>query len=223
MSGWVNPQRDASRRRRAARGRRIAGRTAARSCCATANSRCGPAARSLAQRRRVRARHLDCGRRHLRRQARAPVREWPRSRRARNRASAPRRRRSTSRPWCSTSDGAPHFGGQLAEFKLHKRSADARSRCRRSRRRARISTSSVFHEVGGHWPWQVKQWRGLQEPQDPWTLPSGQGAVQQARREAAGARARSSLPPAPRRLDARPLAPGRGAQGRREAGRDLRR
>ncbi len=31
----------------------------------------------------------------------------------------------------------------------------------------------VFHEVGGHWPWQVKQWRGLQEPQDPWTLPEG--------------------------------------------------
>jgi hypothetical protein len=34
----------------------------------------------------------------------------------------------------------------------------------------------VFHEVGGHWPWQVKQWRGLQEPQDPWTLPSGKAA-----------------------------------------------
>ena len=31
----------------------------------------------------------------------------------------------------------------------------------------------MFHEVGGHWPWQVKQWRGLQEPQDPWTLPKG--------------------------------------------------
>lgn len=66
----------------------------------------------------------------------------------------------------------PHFGGQLAELKVHKEALTAKQV------QALASAPPdfaliVFHEVGGHWPWQVKQWRGLQEPQDPWTLPKG--------------------------------------------------
>ncbi len=67
---------------------------------------------------------------------------------------------------------ALHFGGQLAQLKLHKETLSL------ERVEALAQTKPdfrliVFNEVGGHWPWQVKQWRGLQEPQDPWTLPSG--------------------------------------------------
>ena len=65
-----------------------------------------------------------------------------------------------------------HFGGQLAEFKLHKTALDAKAVQSLYAARPNFGTV-VFHEVGGHWPWQVKQWRGLQEPQDPWTLPKG--------------------------------------------------
>lgn len=67
-----------------------------------------------------------------------------------------------------------HFGGRLAHLKLHKGALD-------SGRIQGLATAPdfdliVFHEVGGHWPWQVKQWRGLQEPQDPWTLPKGKAS-----------------------------------------------
>jgi hypothetical protein len=67
---------------------------------------------------------------------------------------------------------AVHFGGQLAHLELHKGALSPQQV--RSLAQARPDFDLiVFHEVGGHWPWQVKQWRGLQEPQDPWTLPSG--------------------------------------------------
>ncbi len=65
-----------------------------------------------------------------------------------------------------------HFGGQLAHFKLHKGALTAKEVNALATTRPDFDLI-VFHEVGGHWPWQVKQWRGLQEPQDPWTLPSG--------------------------------------------------
>jgi hypothetical protein len=66
----------------------------------------------------------------------------------------------------------PHFGGQLASLKLHKEALTAAQVQALATARPAFDLM-VFHEVGGHWPWQVKQWRGLQEPQDPWTLPSG--------------------------------------------------
>ena len=68
-----------------------------------------------------------------------------------------------------------HFGGQLADFKLHKLALDAKQVQALFTARP-VFDALVFHEVGGHWPWQVKQWRGLQEPQDPWTLPRGKAA-----------------------------------------------
>src|SRR5688572_5582955 len=69
-------------------------------------------------------------------------------------------------------DKTVHFGGHLAELKLHKTALSAQE----VRDLANFKPDFdlvVFHEVGGHWPWQVRQWRGLQEPQDPWTLPKG--------------------------------------------------
>jgi hypothetical protein len=68
--------------------------------------------------------------------------------------------------------GVPHFGGQLAELKLHKDALTAKQVQALAAVRPNFDVT-VFYEVGGHWPWQVKQWRGLQEPQDPWTLPHG--------------------------------------------------
>lgn len=65
-----------------------------------------------------------------------------------------------------------HFGGQMAQMKLHKSALDAQQVQALFSARPRFDLL-VFHEVGGHWPWQVKQWRGLQEPQDAWTLPKG--------------------------------------------------
>jgi len=68
--------------------------------------------------------------------------------------------------------GMPHFGGQLAELKLHKVALSAKQILALAQAKPDFGIT-VFYEVGGHWPWQVKQWRGLQEPQDPWTLPKG--------------------------------------------------
>jgi hypothetical protein len=65
-----------------------------------------------------------------------------------------------------------HFGGRLALLKLHESPLDAKQVKALHAARPDFDVI-VFHEVGGHWPWQVKQWRGLQEPQDPWTLPRG--------------------------------------------------
>jgi len=64
----------------------------------------------------------------------------------------------------------PHFGGRLADLTLHNESLTAKEVQALFAARPNFDVV-VFHEVGGHWPWQVKQWRGLQEPQDPWTLP----------------------------------------------------
>ncbi|HUQ11754.1 MAG TPA: LamG-like jellyroll fold domain-containing protein [Steroidobacteraceae bacterium] len=67
---------------------------------------------------------------------------------------------------------AEHFGGQMAGMKWHERALDAKQMQALFAARPNFDVV-VFHEVGGHWPWQVKQWRGLQEPQDAWTLPAG--------------------------------------------------
>jgi hypothetical protein len=65
-----------------------------------------------------------------------------------------------------------HFGGRMAGMKFHESALDAKQVQALFAGRPDFEVM-VFHEVGGHWPWQVKQWRGLQEPQDPWTLPRG--------------------------------------------------
>jgi hypothetical protein len=67
---------------------------------------------------------------------------------------------------------APHFGGSLAAFTVID---DAQSAARiQSLARAEPDFSLItFDVIGAGWPWQEHAWRGLQEPQDPWTLPHG--------------------------------------------------
>ncbi|MGB6356179.1 MAG: sugar-binding domain-containing protein, partial [Steroidobacteraceae bacterium] len=63
-----------------------------------------------------------------------------------------------------------HFGGSLAEWTLVPAALDAASI--QSLAQARPNFSLVtFDAVGVGWPWQEHAWRGLQQPQDPWTLP----------------------------------------------------
>jgi hypothetical protein len=63
-----------------------------------------------------------------------------------------------------------HFGGQLAEFKLHKPALDAKQVQALFSARPKFDVM-VFHEVGGNWPSQSKQWRG--ETQQPQYQPPG--------------------------------------------------
>jgi hypothetical protein len=64
----------------------------------------------------------------------------------------------------------PHFGGSLAQWTLVPAALDAAAV--QSLARAQPDFSLVrFNSVGVGWPLQEHSWRGLQEPQDPWTLP----------------------------------------------------
>jgi hypothetical protein len=66
--------------------------------------------------------------------------------------------------------GARHFGGSLADFQLNATPSSQDSVLRLSSSRPDFALV-VFQNVGGGWPWQERAWRGLQVPQDPWTLP----------------------------------------------------
>ena len=68
--------------------------------------------------------------------------------------------------------GVHHFGGSLAQFTLHAEALSADSIGRLFSSKPDFGLV-VFHHVGVGWPWQLRAWRGLQEPQDPWTLPHG--------------------------------------------------
>jgi hypothetical protein len=64
----------------------------------------------------------------------------------------------------------PHFGGSLAQWTLLPEALGAAAV--ESLARAPPDFSLVtFDAIGVGWPWQEHAWRGLQEPQDPWTLP----------------------------------------------------
>ncbi len=70
----------------------------------------------------------------------------------------------------------PHFGGSLAEFTLAPTALAARTV--KSLWAARPDFSLVtFDAIGVGWPLQEHAWRGLQEPQDPWTLPKAKSAL----------------------------------------------
>jgi len=71
----------------------------------------------------------------------------------------------------SSSTGA-HFGGSLALFTFTPLAESAAQI--RSLANARPDFSLItFDALGVGWPLQEHAWRGLQEPQDPWTLPHG--------------------------------------------------
>ena len=63
-----------------------------------------------------------------------------------------------------------HFGGSLADFQVHEKALTPDAVRALASTRPNLDLT-VFTQVGSGWPWQQRAWRGLQEPQDPWTLP----------------------------------------------------
>jgi len=63
-----------------------------------------------------------------------------------------------------------HFGGSLASFQLHETALTALAVRSLANDPPRFDLIT-FNVIGSGWPWQQRAWRGLQEPQDPWTLP----------------------------------------------------
>jgi hypothetical protein len=71
-----------------------------------------------------------------------------------------------------SNDPAPHFGGSLALFTLTPAAQSATMIQSLARPQPNFSLIT-FDSIGAGWPWQEHAWRGLQEPQDAWTLPHG--------------------------------------------------
>jgi len=71
-------------------------------------------------------------------------------------------------------EGSSHFGGTLAELKLEPNALDVRTVRSRAAQPPDFSLIT-FNELGVGWPLQEHAWRGLQQPQDPWTLPQSKG------------------------------------------------
>jgi beta-galactosidase/beta-glucuronidase len=63
-----------------------------------------------------------------------------------------------------------HFGGSLAQFTLTPFAQTSQEILSLARAQPQFALMT-FNMVGAGWPWQERAWRGLQEPQDPWTLP----------------------------------------------------
>jgi hypothetical protein len=63
-----------------------------------------------------------------------------------------------------------HFGGSLAHFQLQA-TALSQDGVRQLAGERPDFALIVLQNVGAGWPWQEHAWRGLQVPQDPWTLP----------------------------------------------------
>ncbi|HEX3913363.1 MAG TPA: LamG-like jellyroll fold domain-containing protein [Steroidobacteraceae bacterium] len=63
-----------------------------------------------------------------------------------------------------------HFGGSLAQWTLLPAALDAAAVGSLASARPDFKLVT-FNSIGVGWPWQEHAWRGLQEPQDPWTLP----------------------------------------------------
>jgi hypothetical protein len=73
-------------------------------------------------------------------------------------------------PAATSSGAGPHFGGSLASWTLVPAALDAATVNRMAQARPDFSLVT-FNHLGVGWPLQEHAWRGLQEPQDPWTLP----------------------------------------------------
>ncbi len=63
-----------------------------------------------------------------------------------------------------------HFGGSLAEWTLSPAALGAEEILGMAHARPDFSLIT-FNTIGAGWPWQEHAWRGLLQPQDPWTLP----------------------------------------------------
>jgi hypothetical protein len=69
----------------------------------------------------------------------------------------------------------PHFGGSLAQWTLVPAALSAAAVAALANAAPNFSLIT-FNSVGVGWPWQEHAWRGLLEPQDPWTLPHSNSA-----------------------------------------------
>jgi beta-galactosidase/beta-glucuronidase len=63
-----------------------------------------------------------------------------------------------------------HFGGELANFIVSTRAYSA-DEIRETHRAAPDFSLIHFANISVGWPWQVRQWTGMELPQAPWTLP----------------------------------------------------
>jgi hypothetical protein len=68
-----------------------------------------------------------------------------------------------------------HFGGSLALFSAAPSALSPATVRALANSRPDFSLIA-FNAIGVGWPWQEHAWRGLQEPQDPWTLPQAKTA-----------------------------------------------
>lgn len=73
-------------------------------------------------------------------------------------------------PVFRASGGVSHFGGSFAAFELHGGALSPQAVREHALARPEFALVT-FQHVGAGWPWQMRAWRGLQVPQDPWTLP----------------------------------------------------
>lgn len=69
-----------------------------------------------------------------------------------------------------------HFGGSLAHWLLQSNALPAKRIAQLASNRP-VFDLIAFYCVGCHWPLQKRAWRGLQHPQDPWTLPTSRAPV----------------------------------------------
>ena len=69
-----------------------------------------------------------------------------------------------------------HFGGSMADLQVYDKALSAADVHALAAARPAFDLI-VFDNVGAGWPWQQRAWRGLQEPQDPWTLPKAKAAA----------------------------------------------
>jgi hypothetical protein len=69
-----------------------------------------------------------------------------------------------------------HFGGFLVHWRVHAHVLSAQAVRRLAGERPAFDLIEFFR-VGGGWPLQKRSWRGLQHPQDPWTLPQSRARL----------------------------------------------
>ncbi|MGA2190340.1 MAG: LamG-like jellyroll fold domain-containing protein [Steroidobacteraceae bacterium] len=108
------------------------------------------------------------------------------------RAVAPRLELAPVAPQDSAA-ASPHFGGSLAQFTLTPVAQTPQQIGSLAHAEPQFDLIT-FTAVGSGWPWQEHAWRGLKEPQDPWTLPHANTAP--------SAPVAVAAEPAPRELEA---------------------
>ncbi|MDP9083168.1 MAG: glycoside hydrolase family 2 [Pseudomonadota bacterium] len=96
-------------------------------------------------------------------------------------ATAPVAARLELAPAAALSGAAPgpHFGGSLAAFSISPEVLTPATIAAMTAMPPNFSLTT-FNTVGAGWPLQERAWRGLQEPQDSWTLPRSNATPQAA-------------------------------------------